>query len=107
MNHLRGIERHLQNDISAGRVTNNVRARNPETLHEEPAMCRMLRNTHLPRHSAAARTADAVIVHERAPPRQDRLSKQRREPICEDAGMNQENWLAVSMDLVLEFNIAK
>jgi hypothetical protein len=46
-------------------------------------------------------------MHEAIPADESRLSEQRREPIGEDAGMNEQHRLPVSMKLVLKFNVVE
>jgi hypothetical protein len=86
-------------------VTDDVCTRNPETLQQEPAMRRMLRNADRPSHSATAAAADSVIVNETVTARQGRLVQQRSEPVGENPGMNEQYRLTTPMNLVLKFDV--
>jgi hypothetical protein len=46
-------------------------------------------------------------VHEAIPIRESRLSQERREPIGEDARMNEDHGLAVSIELVFKLDVAE
>jgi chorismate-pyruvate lyase len=104
LDEVRGIQSQLERDIPAGRVTNNVCPRNAEMLHQESAVRHLLREAHRTCNTGAAGTAHTVVMHEAIPADESRLLQQRREPIGEDAGMNEHHRLAVSTELVVKLN---
>lgn len=107
MHDVGGIQSQLQGDIPAGRVTHDMSPGDPEMLHQEPAVRRLPREAHRTDDAAAAGTARTVVMHEAIPADESRLSEQRREPVGEDAGMNEQHRLPVSMKLVLKFYVVE
>jgi hypothetical protein len=73
-------------------------------LQHEPAVRRLLSETHWPCDTAAARTTYSVVMDQATMADKAWLPQERREKIGEDTGMDEQHRLAVSSDLELEFN---
>src|SRR5262245_66215551 len=88
-------------------MTNDVCPGDPEMLQQRLGVGSVLREAHRTGDVAAARASRSMVMHETITLGKGRLSEQWREPIGEDAGMNEDHRFAVAVKFVFQFHVAE
>src|SRR4030095_8930578 len=88
-------------------MTNDVCPGDPEILQQRLGVGSVLREAHRTGDVAAACASRSMVMHETITTGKGQLPKQWREPIGEDAGMNEDHWFAVAMKFVFQFHVTE